>query len=384
MTVIGVTGTKGKSTVIEFCHQIFQEAGYKVASLSSIRFKINNKETPNLLKMTMPGRFKIQKFFKQAALSGCKYMILEVTSEGILQHRHKFINFDTAVFTNLSPEHIERHGSFKNYQLAKGNFFKVVKKTHIVNLDDEKASFFLQFPSVNKWGYSEKISNRFLNPNFRTIHADNIETSEGRSVFSVNNTKIKLNLYGKFNILNALAAICVGLSEDIDLEVSKKALEKVKEIKGRMEIIMEKPFRVIVDYAHTPDALQKVYESFYGKSRIICVLGSAGGGRDKWKRPKMGEIAAKYCDEIIITNEDPYDEEPIEIINQVASGAKERAKKILDRRDAIGEALKSAKSGDTVVITGKGCESWMCISHGKKIPWDEKKIVREEFQKIKG
>lgn len=382
MTVIGVTGTKGKSTVVELCHQIFQEAGYKVASLSSIRFKIGNKENQNLLKMTMPGRFKIQKFFKQALLSGCRYVILEVTSEGILQHRHKFINFDTAVFTNLSPEHIERHGSFKNYQIAKGGLFKAVKKTHIINLDDEATGFFLQFPAANKWGYSAKISNKFLNSNFQTVAADSIETSGGGTIFSVNNTKIKLNIYGRFNVLNALAAICVGLSQGVGLETSKRALEKIAGIKGRMEVAMEKPFKVIVDYAHTPDALQKVYESFFGKSRMICVLGSAGGGRDKWKRPKMGEIAAKYCDEIIVTNEDPYDEEPIEIINQVSSGAKEKAKKILDRREAIREALKSANPGDTVLITGKGCESWMCVSQGRKIPWNEKKVIEEEYQKL--
>jgi len=382
MVVIGVTGTKGKSTVIEFCHQIFQEAGYKVASLSSIRFKIKDEEAPNSLKMTMPGRFKIQRFFKKALVSGCKYMILEVTSEGILQHRHKFINFDTAVFTNLSPEHIERHGSFKNYRSAKGDFFKAVKKTHIINLDDENAAFFLQFPATRKWGYSTKISNNFSDPKFQTVTADDIETSESGTSFSVNGTKIKLNICGRFNILNALAAICVGLSQNIGLEVSSSALAKVKGIKGRMEIVVKKPFKVVVDYAHTPDALQKVYESFYNKSRLLCVLGSAGGGRDKWKRPKMGEIAAKYCDEIIITNEDPYDEEPIEIINQVSIGTGQKAKKILDRREAIKEALKSAKPGDTVVITGKGCESWMCVSGGKKVPWNERKIVEEELKKI--
>jgi UDP-N-acetylmuramoyl-L-alanyl-D-glutamate--2,6-diaminopimelate ligase len=382
MIVIGVTGTKGKSTVVGFCHQIFQEAGYKVASISSIRSKINNKETQNLLKMTMPGRFKIQSFFKQALLSGCKYVILEVTSEGILQNRHKFINFDMAVFTNLSPEHIERHGSFKNYQLAKGELFKIVKKIHIVNLDDENTAFFLQFPAEKKWGYSTKISNKFLNSEFQTVTANNIEKLESGTSFSVNDIKIKLNICGEFNVHNALAAICIGLSQNISLEISKSALEKISGIKGRMEIVVEKPFKVVVDYAHTPDALQKVYESFYGKSKLICVLGSAGGGRDKWKRPKMGEIAAKYCDEIIITNEDPYEEEPIEIINQVSFGAGEKVKKILDRREAIKEALKKANPGDTVVITGKGCEPWMCISQGRKIPWNEVKIVKEELQKI--
>jgi UDP-N-acetylmuramoyl-L-alanyl-D-glutamate--2,6-diaminopimelate ligase len=144
---------------------------------------------------------------------------------------------------------------------------------------------------------------------------------------------------------------------------------------------------VIVDYAFTPNALEKVYQTLTSNfehrtsNKLICVLGSCGGGRDKWKRPVLGEIAAKYCDEVIVTNEDPYDEDPWQIIEQVASGAKGRAKKILDRREAIRTALKLAKEGDIVVITGKGCEPSIVIK-GKKIPWDDRKVVREEFQKI--
>ncbi len=196
-------------------------------------------------------------------------------------------------------------------------------------------------------------------------------------------------MLGEFNIYNALSAICVALSEGISLETCKSALEKIQGIPGRMEIVIEEPFKVIVDYAHTPDALEKVYETNSKlksqNAKLICVLGSAGGGRDKWKRPKMGEIAGKYCDEIILTNEDPYDENPLIIIDEVASGIKnqERLEKILDRKDAIKKALSLAKSKDVVVITGKGCEPWMCITGGKKIPWDDREIVREEFKKLK-
>jgi len=164
------------------------------------------------------------------------------------------------------------------------------------------------------------------------------------------------------------------------LETCKRALEKVKAIPGRMEVVVKEPFTVIVDYAHTPQSLKKVYETFRN-SKLICVLGSCGGGRDKWKRPVLGKIAAQYCQKIIVTNEDPYDEDPMNIINQVAEGAKGKAEKTLDRKEAIKEALKTAKQGDVVIITGKGSEPWMCIKNGKKIPWSDREIVLDFLRK---
>ncbi len=377
LKIIGVTGTNGKSTVVELATKILEEAGYKIASLSSIKFKIGEKEWGNFLKMTMPGRFKIQKFLREAINAGCQYAILEVTSEGIKQHRHRFINFGTAVFTNLTPEHIEAHGSFENYRFAKGKLFQTTKNIHIINIDDENAEYFLQFPAKRKYTY-------------------------GLNQGDVNNQNLQLNLrlIGKFNIYNALAAVSVGISQGISLEICQRAVEKVKGIPGRMELVIQEPFKVFVDYAFTPNALQKAYETLSEKSKIqnlkskmICVLGACGGGRDKWKRPVLGEIAAKYCDEIIITNEDPYDEDPTEIINQVAKGAekisinqpnqhKSVVQKILDRKEAIKKSLESAQPGDVVVITGKGCEPWICIAKGRKIPWDDRKVVKEEFGKL--
>ena len=361
LKVIGVTGTNGKSTVVEFITKVFEGAGIDIASQSSIRFKIKDKEWPNTYKMTMPGRFFIQKFLRRAVNSGCQYAVLEVTSEGIKQYRHKFINFETAVFTNLSPEHIEAHGGFENYKKAKGELFKTTKGAHVINLDDKNAEYFLQFPAKKKITYG--------------LAQGDINTQ---------NAQFKLKLAGDFNNYNALAAICVGLSYGIDLETCKRAVEKIEGIPGRMELVITEPFKVFVDYAFTPNALEKVYQTVKSQSKkMICVLGACGGGRDKWKRPVLGKLAAEYCDEIIITNEDPYDEDPIEIINQVSAGTNECAKKILDRREAISRALKSAQSGDVVVITGKGCEPWICVEGGKKIPWDERRVVKEEFNKLK-
>jgi UDP-N-acetylmuramoyl-L-alanyl-D-glutamate--2,6-diaminopimelate ligase len=365
LKVIGITGTNGKSTTVEFVTAIFEEAGIKTASQSSIRFKIGDKETPNIYKMTMPGRFFIQKFLRQAANAGCKYAIIEVTSEGIKQFRHKFINFEAALMTNLSPEHIEAHGGFKNYRKAKGKLFGAAKNIHIINIDDENAGYFMQFPAKKKIAY-------------------------GLEKGDINKKLMSLNLIlpGSFNIYNALAAICVGWSQGINLNVCKRAVEKVEKIPGRMEEVISAPFKVYVDYAFTPNALEKVYQTLKNPSdggqekKLICVIGAAGGGRDKWKRPVLGRIAAKYCGEIIVTNEDPYDENPAEIIDQVAKGAGEKAKKISDRRDALRAALAMARPGDIVVATGKGSEPWICCSGGEKIPWDEKKIVLEELRKL--
>jgi UDP-N-acetylmuramoyl-L-alanyl-D-glutamate--2,6-diaminopimelate ligase len=380
--VIGVTGTNGKSTVVEMVSKILGEAGYKVASISSIKFKIGDKEWLNTLKMTMPGRFKIQKFLRQAAEANCQYLVLEVTSEGIKQHRHQFIDFAVAVFTNLTPEHIEAHGGFERYREAKGKLFKATKDIHIINLDDENAEYFLRFPAHKKIGFT---LNEMRGEPFSAIKAKNIQVLKSGLKFFVDDTEFNLKLLGEFNIYNALAAICVGLSQGISLETCKKALEKIEVIPGRMEEAITKPFKVFVDYAFTPNALEKAYQTIknnFKPKKLICVLGAAGGGRDKWKRPILGKLTREYCDEVIVTNEDPYNEDPMEIINQVADGAGGKAKKFLDRRKAISEALKIAKEGDVIIITGKGCEPWICVTGGKKIPWDDRQVVKDEFRKI--
>ncbi|MFH1462715.1 MAG: UDP-N-acetylmuramoyl-L-alanyl-D-glutamate--2,6-diaminopimelate ligase [bacterium] len=374
--VIGVTGTNGKTTVVNFTTKILETAGFKVASLSSIKFKIGDKESKNTLKMTMPGRFKLQKFLRQAVSSKCQYALLEVTSEGIVQHRHKFINFEAAVFTNLTPEHIEAHRGFDNYRRAKRKLFQAANKIHVINMDDENARYFLQFPAKKKYLYQFKNQNEKCK-----ITIENSKISKDIDDFTIN-----LKLLGKFNIYNSLAAICVGLSQRVNLEVAKRAVETIEGVPGRMEEVISVPFKVFVDYAFTPNALEQVYKTLKpSQGKMIAVLGSCGGGRDKWKRPVLGKIAAKYCDRIIITNEDPYDEDPLEIIDQVASGIKNYESgimKILDRRGAIRESLRLARPGDTVIITGKGCEPWIIEARGKKIPWDDREVVKEEFRKL--
>ncbi len=382
--VIGVTGTNGKTTTVNMIHDIFKEAGYQTAVLSSIKFQIKDQEYPNMLKMTMPGRTTIHKFLKQAVNNKCQYAIIEVSSEGIKQFRHLFLNFKTAVITNLSPEHIESHGSFNNYKKTKGKLFKKTTENHILNLDDKHKDYFNSFQARNKLGYGIKFKETF---NGTKVIADNCETNNQGISFSVNNTKFKLNILGEFNIYNALAAISTGLAYNISLETCRRALNNSKTVPGRMEIVASYPLRVIVDYAVTPDALEQLYKTIkknFSQGKIIAVLGSCGGGRDKWKRPILGKIASEYCHEIIITNEDPYDEDPMQIINSIAQGVENKkiVHKILDRRQAIRKALSLAEKEDNVVITGKGCEPWMCLANNEKIPWDDRQIARQELDKI--
>jgi UDP-N-acetylmuramoyl-L-alanyl-D-glutamate--2,6-diaminopimelate ligase len=391
--VIGVTGTNGKSTVVFLTSKILEGLGYNVASVSSIQFKVKSKVWPNNLKMTMPGRLNLQSFISRVVKAECDYIILEVTSEGIKQSRHKFIDFNSAVFTNLTKEHIESHGSFENYKKAKAKLFESLGSDGkaIINLDDPNADYFLKSSKAKKWGYTlknKKTSKKNLSlgaiEDNKVISAKNLNLKTNGVGFEVEDIAFNLGLLGKFNAYNALAAASAAVAEGLSLEEIKKELEQIESIPGRLELVSKEPV-VIVDYAHTPDALRKVYQTLAGikqsDAKLIAVLGSAGGGRDKWKRPEMGKISSDYCDYFILTNEDPYDEDPEEILKDIEKGFKDAGgvqyEKIIDREKAVKKAISLADKNDIVIITGKGCEPWMCIEEGKKIKWDDREIVRQ-------
>ena len=380
--VIGVTGTNGKTSVVHIASTLLEESGLKVGSISSLRFKIRGKEWTNEFKMTMPGRLYIQKFLRECVDAGCDVVLMEVTSEGVRQKRHKGITFDTAVFTNLTPEHIESHGSLEKYKKAKGEFFAAPHRVSVVNADDPEADYFADFTAERMILYSAQG----LEVPGESLAARDVSVGTKGISFTVDGVTMRSTLLGAFNVSNALAAAGICLGQGIELAAIAKAFEAVRGVPGRAEIVMQNP-TVVVDYAHTPDGLAKIYEMVEsvreGSGRKICVLGSAGGGRDKWKRPEMGRIAEDFCDEIILTNEDPYDEDPADIVAQVASGvASKPTRTIMDRREAIAEALKNAGGRDIVVVTGKGAEPWMVVSGGHKVPWDDRAVVREEWAKI--
>lgn len=374
--IVLITGTKGKTSTTEIVNAILEEAGYRTASASTLRFKICEQEHRNLYKMTIPGRFFVQRFLRQAVDSKCDWVILEMTSEGARQFRHRFMDFDALIFTNLSPEHIESHGSFENYVDAKVSIARALvsssKRPRIIvaNADDSHAAKFLEVDVDTKTTYSLRDAEPF------TLQKD-------QTMFTYKGSPLHAQIPGVFNLSNMLAAIAFAETIGVSPEVIRRALEKFNGIRGRVEHINAgQDFDVIVDYAHTTDSLQKVYEVFQ-KSRKICVFGGTGGGRDQWKRPAMGAIANANCEEIILTNEDPYDEDPMKIINDIKSGITEKEPDIiLDRREAIAEGIRRAQTGDAVIITGKGTDPYIMEANGKRTPWDDADVAREELIKF--
>jgi len=377
LIVIGITGTKGKSTTANMTWQVLTVGGYKVGLTSTANIRIGNKEWINDSKMTMPGRFKLQRLLRQMVSAGCQYAVIETSSEGIKQYRHLGIHYQVAVFTNLTPEHIEAHGGFANYKKAKGELFKKLKgqKISILNIDDEHVDFYKSFP-VRQHIYYSLHKESDLKP------TNVVVTSQGFT-FEVKGRRFNLLLPGEFNLANAMAAIAVGKSQRLNWQVIVDGIRQFKYMPGRMEEIKSpQGFSVIVDYAHTPESLTAVYQTLKPKAkRLIAVLGSCGGGRDRAKRPILGKLAGQWADVVIITNEDPYDEDPEVIIDDVWQGLQDHGMekyRISDRREAITKAISLAQAGDIVIITGKGSEQCIMTATGK-VAWDDRRVVKEEL-----
>ncbi len=375
--VVGVTGTKGKSTTVELVRAILAEAGHTVAVASTIRFAVGNESERNLFKMTMPGRFFLQRFLRRAIRKGATHAVIEMTSEGALQHRHVGIELDALIFTNLSPEHIEAHGSFEAYAETKFSIAKHLEESSkrpryiVANADDAYGKKFLGADVEAKISFSLKDAEPY-----------NTDDKNIRFVFK-RGELFTVPLPGLFNLKNVLASMALAQAIGIPLGVAKRALEHIKPIPGRAERVERgQSFSVVIDYAHTPDSLLALYETYKG-SRIIGVLGSTGGGRDKWKRPAMGALADEFCDMAILTNEDPYDEDPTEIIQDIAKGfTKKKPYIIIERRAAIREALREAKTGNVVLITGKGTDPYIMGKSGSRQEWSDKKVAEEELEKL--
>lgn len=383
ITVIGVTGTKGKSTVVELLNAIFETDGKRTAVAGTIRFKVAEKTEPNLFKMTMPGRFFMQRFLRDAVRAGCDVAILEMTSEGVVQSRHRFIDLDALVFTNLSPEHIESHGSYEKYVAAKLELAAGLEKSRkpdrriIANSDDAHGEAFLDIAVERKLPYGLK------SPELYTL------TKDGVSVV-IDGVTVRTPLVGLFNVYNVLAAIYCARSFGVPLKTIEKALGELQPVKGRVEKFhtpkhAHKQLTAVVDYAHTPDSLEKLYKAFEKETKV-CVLGNTGGGRDTWKRPEMGRIAGEYCERIILTNEDPYDEDPRAILAAMERGIEDRTKVeiIMDRREAIREALESAPDNSVVLITGKGTDPYIMGPRNTKTPWSDAETVKTEIAYLFG
>lgn len=363
LTVIGVTGTKGKSTVVELIAYILECAGKKAVVSSSVRNDASG--------MTMPGRFFLERLLRQGVRSRCEYAVIEVTSQGVMQSRHRFIRWGVAVFTNLAPEHIEAHGSFENYRGAKVAFFEYAAQNRearfVINKDDANADYF-------------------------------IAVAAGHQSILFSKSDMPSPLLGEFNRYNVGAAAAVAELLGIAPNVIRSAIAAFPGIRGRMEFVQKEPFSIIVDYAVTPDSLEVVYKTlktlppkpYSLNPRIICVFGCTGGGRDVWKRLVMGKIAAHYCDEIILTDDDSYDENPSDIIEEIARGIILSPKPyslnphiIIDRREAIRKAISLARQGDIVIITGKGGDRWLRMAGGRKISWSDQEAISDILKENK-
>ena len=381
LIVVGVTGTKGKSTTCRLIASVLEAGGNKIGMLTTVEFQVAEKRWLNDKKMTMLGKGQIQSMLKQMVKAGCKYAVVETSSEGILQYRHIGLNYNTTVFTNLGTEHSERHGGFANLKKAKGKIFTKAKVI-IANTDDTNSDYYLNFPAPEKHTFGLNAQNQ------PEILGENIISNQSGTDFSVGGKNFRLNIIGKFNVYNALAAIAVGRSQKISDDKITEGLASVKLVEGRMELVdAGQDFKVIVDYAHEPMSLTELFKSMremVGDKKVIAVVGSDGGGRDKGKREKMGEVAGRLADYVIITDVNCYDEDPAEIAEMLAKGARSAGKKddinlfiVVDRREAIAKAISLAEAGDAVAITAKGTEPYIAVAGGQKIPWDDRKVAKE-------
>jgi UDP-N-acetylmuramoyl-L-alanyl-D-glutamate--2,6-diaminopimelate ligase len=393
--VIGVTGTAGKSTTTIMTSQILNFAGKKTGYITTAGSFDGNTATTNQHGLSMPGGWLLQKQLREMLNNKCEAAIVECTSEGLAQNRHLGIMFRVAVFTNLSPAHIDAHGSFENYRAAKGKLFAALKQntktaTAIgVNLDDPNKNFFLDFPATRKFGVSQR-DDIAIPENLMAVTAKDVEVSDHIS-FSIDGVKFALQLFGTFNVTNALLAIACAKTLGISAQTAAEALVNISKVPGRMETIpAPNGATVIVDYAPEPAAMEASLRAvnLLDHNKIIHVFGSTGGHRDASKRFTFGEISATLADTIIITNDDVYDSDETEIAHNIQEGInRSKTKKtasvetILNRKDAIKRALEIAGPKDVVLITGKGSEQFLVLPNNERIAWDDRAVVKELLNK---
>lgn len=372
LTVIGVTGTDGKTTTVNMIYQILKSAGCKVSMISSISAQIGTKTYDTGFHVTTPSPWQVQKYLRRAANSGSKYFVLEATSHGLDQSRLACVNFKVAVLTNITQDHFDYHKTWQNYAHAKAKLFRN-SQFSILNLDDTKSYDFLK----------SKVNGKLITYSLK-----------GDADLTPNKIRLKLKIPGSFNLENALAAAAACQALGVSKRNITKALNDFAGIKGRLEeVSLGQNFKVIIDFAHTPNSIAKILATLRSKanekgSSLIVVFGAAGQ-RDKSKRPLMGSLASKFAHTIILTAEDPRSEKVEDITSQIKSGIKNKAEGenlfiIEDRQQAITKAVALAKPGDIVAILGKGHEKSM--AYGKKeYPWDEfaavKNAVKEKLKK---
>jgi len=381
VTVVGVTGTDGKTTTANLLARILEADGKRVAIASTILFRIAGREVVNASKYTTLGGYRLQKFLRDAKDAGCTHVVLEVSSHALDQGRVAGVRFDVAVITNVTREHLDYHKTMEAYRRAKRRLFDRAGVA-VVNLDMWEPEYFL--------AGAEKAYTYSTTDPAADFLAERLECSLSGSRFSVSGIDFALRLPGKFNVENALAATAAASPLGVDIAVAASAIAEVSGIPGRMEHVPNGlGADIIIDYALTPDALGKLYDLAASMrkdgAKIVSVFGACGD-RDRGKRPIMGEIVSSVADVIILTDEDPYTEDPERILDEVETGIRNKEKgrtlfRIRDRREAIRKGLSLLVPGDVMLVTGKGAEETMRIGD-RDIPWNDRETIEEEIGKL--
>lgn len=381
-TLIGVTGTKGKTTTTFMIKEILEKAGKKVGLIGTIATYINGKNMGDSDRTT-PESLELQRIFAKMVEEKVEYVVMEVSSQSLKLHRVDGCEFNYVVFTNLSEDHIseKEHPDMKDYFESKLKLFKMCK-TGFVNIDDLYGSKIPgMFPESDIIGYGIDNYGKFLAKDI-TITNSYVDY---KAKISDRNERIKIDIPGRFTVYNSLAAICICKKIGIEPEIIKEALLNIK-VPGRSEMVDNKlEIPIMIDYAHSPESLQNILNAVksYTRGKVISVFG-CGGDRDTRKRPIMGEISGKTADYTIITSDNPRTEKPEDIVIQIEEGIKKTKGKyevIVDRREAIAKAIKMARKGDIIVLAGKGHEPYQEIN-GVKHPFDERIIVKEIIENM--
>lgn len=382
LKVIGVTGTNGKTTTVNFINEILKEAGFKTAMFSTAKLELLGKSKINDLNATVAPTADMQRFFKKAKRAKVDYVVMEFPSHALDQHKLDTVPVEVAVMTNLTQDHLDYHGTMENYAAAKAKLFEKKPAFIVLNRDDEWFEYFDKFAAT-----SHKITygkHEDAEAKIERIKLFRKGTEVSLTIDHQTKLELATALPGEYNAYNMVAAVSVAYLLGIDIEDIVEGAANLEDIPGRFERVEnDKDIDIIVDYAHTPDALEKLLDTAkeLTKNRIVLVFGACGD-RDKSKRPIMGEIAAEKADRIILTDEESYNEDPVEIREQIYNGIERtrggamKTTEIGDRREAIQKALDVAKRGDTLLITGMGHEQYRIVN-GKRIPWNDSEVVRE-------
>ncbi|MDB5186972.1 MAG: murE [Candidatus Saccharibacteria bacterium] len=381
LRVIAVTGTNGKTTTINYINEILKEAGHKTAMFSTALIEIDNDTQLNDLNATVGTTERMQEFFRDAKNAGVDFVVLEITSHALQQHKLDGVPIEVAIMTNLTQDHLDYHKTMDEYAAAKAKLFAGEPKFIVLNRDDAWYDYYNKFPA----GAQKITYGKHVEAEAKIEYTKLYKKGSEATIMIDHQTKLDLAtaLPGTFNIYNMTAAAAAAYLLGIKLDDIVEGIANLEGVPGRFERVVEGlGYDVVVDYAHTPDALEQLLQAAkeVTKNRIILVFG-ATGDRDKTKRPIMGDIAARLADRIILTDEESYSEDPQEIRDQVregieTAGATAKLTEIPDRREAIEKALSIAKKDDIVLITGMGHEQYRIVN-GEKLPWNDGEVVRE-------